>query len=89
MAELGIDITGDTSTTIQEIDMAEFDFVITICAEETCQCAVESSGNLHWCIDGPPSDNASLNPVEMRKRFGRIRDVIHARLASFQADHLK
>ncbi len=88
MAELGIDITRHASRSAEEIDMAEFDFVITLCAEETCRCARGKSNRVHWLIDGPAGDGPSQDPIEMRKRFGRIRDVIHARLAAFQADHL-
>lgn len=88
MAELGIDITGHTSKSVDGMNAADFDFVITLCAEEICPWLPGATQRLHWPIDDPASDDPSLTPEDMRRRFARARDIIHAKLAEFEADHL-
>lgn len=88
MAELGIDISGHTSKSVDTMNAADFDFVITLCAEEICPMLPGTAQRLHWPIDDPASDDPDLPPDEMRRRFARTRDIIHARLAEFEADHL-
>lgn len=88
MSELGIDITGHTSKSVDGMNAADFDFVITLCAEEICPWLPGTTKRLHWPIDDPASDNPSLTPEDMRKRFARTRDIIHAKLLEFEADHL-
>src|SRR3546814_9614205 len=36
MAEIGIDISGHRSKSVDDIDPAEVDLVVTLCAEEDC-----------------------------------------------------
>lgn len=88
MAELGIDITGHTSKSVDGMNAADFDFVITLCAEEICPWLLGATQRLHWPIDNPASDDPYLSPEDMRRRFARARDIIHAKLSEFEADHL-
>ncbi|MDP2267850.1 MAG: arsenate reductase ArsC, partial [Deltaproteobacteria bacterium] len=88
MAEIGIDITSHTSKSFNDLNAADFDFVITLCAEEICPWLPGKTQRLHWPIDDPASDDPALTPADMRKRFARARDIIHAKLAEFEADHL-
>jgi hypothetical protein len=40
---------------------------------------------LHWPIADPASEDLSLRPDDIRRRFGRARDEIKARMASLEA----
>jgi len=85
MAEAGIDITAHTSKSVDGMNAADFDYVITLCAEEVCPWLPGSTQRLHWPIDDPASDDPSLTPDVLRARFARARDIIRARLVEFDA----
>lgn len=87
MAELGIDITSHTSKSVDGMNAGDFDYVITLCAEEVCPWLPGTTQRLHWPIDDPASDDPTLTPDDMRKRFAKARDIIHAKLAEFEAEH--
>ena len=82
MAELGIDISGQHSKSVDDIDVREFDLVVTLCAEEVCPVLPGRVRRLHWPIPDPASKDASISPDAMRERFRTARDQIRARLAS-------
>jgi arsenate reductase len=86
MAERGIDITTHTSKSVDGMNAGDFDFVITLCAEEVCPWLPGTTKRLHWPIDDPASDDPALTPDDMRKRFAVARDLIDARLAAFEAE---
>ena len=88
MAELGIDITSHTSKSVDGMNAGDFDYVITLCAEEVCPWLPGTTQRLHWPIDDPASDDPTLTPDDMRMRFAKARDIIHAKLAEFEAEHL-
>lgn len=88
MAELGIDITSHTSKSVDGMNAGDFDYVITLCAEEVCPWLPGTTQRLHWPIDDPASDDPTPTPDDMRKRFAKARDIIHAKLAEFEAAHL-
>ena len=85
MREKGIDITGHASKSVQDFKAEDFDFVVTLCAEEVCPFLPGSVQRLHWGIDDPASDDPGISPEEMRARFSRARDLIEARLKIFMA----
>jgi arsenate reductase len=85
MQEKGVDITGHTSKSVDDFRAEDFDFVITLCAEEVCPFLPGSTHRLHWAIDDPAIDDPSVGPDEMRARFSRARDQIEARLKIFAA----
>lgn len=80
MAEIGIDISQQRSKSIEEVEPASFDRIITLCGEESCPVLPLAVEKLHWPIDDPASDDPSIGPEEMRRRFARARDEIKARL---------
>lgn len=88
MAEIGIDITGHTSKSVDGMNAGDFDYVITLCAEEVCPWLPGTTRRLHWPIDDPASDDPALTPDDMRKRFARARDIIDAKLSEFEAEYL-
>ena len=80
LAELGIDASTHSSKSVQGIDPATVDLVITLCAEEVCPLFLGKAERLHWPIPDPASDDPSLTPEQMRERFRAGRDEIRRRL---------
>ncbi len=81
MAELGIDISGHRSKSVEEIDPQAVDVVITLCAEEVCPVLPGRVRRLHWPIPDPACSDPALSAEEMRSRFRFARDEIRERLA--------
>lgn len=86
LAELGIDISGHRSKSVEEIAPASLDLVITLCAEEVCPVLPGRVRRLHWPIRDPASTDPSLTPEEMRRRFRAARDEIKARIQDSSRD---
>jgi arsenate reductase len=86
MREIGIDLGTHRSKSVDEIDPASVDLVITLCAEEVCPVWLGGARRLHWPIADPASDDPALGADEMRARFRRARDEIRRKLASFRGD---
>ena len=80
MAELGIDISGHRSKSVDEIDAAGLDLVVTLCAEEVCPVLPGKTRRLHWAIPDPASTDPALSPEDLRQRFRCARDQIHERM---------
>jgi arsenate reductase (thioredoxin) len=80
MAEVGIDILGHRSKSVDEIDVGTVDLVVTLCAEEVCPVLPGKVQRLHWPIPDPASKDVSIPPDEMRQRFRTARDQIGGRL---------
>lgn len=76
MAELGIDMAGHRSKSVDEIDVGGVDLVITLCAEEVCPVLPGRVQRLHWPIPDPASKDSSIPADEMRQRFRTARDQI-------------
>ncbi len=81
LAEVGIDAGAHASKSVETIDPASVDLVITLCAEEVCPLFLGKAERLHWPIPDPASDDPTLSPDQMRDRFRAGRDEIRRRLA--------
>ena len=81
MLEVDIDISGHRSKSVDDIDPTSLDVVITLCAEEVCPVLPGRVQRLHWPIPDPASDDPSLTPGDLLKRFRSARDEIKARIA--------
>lgn len=83
MAEVGIDISGQTSKSPDAFVAQEFDLVITVCsnAEKSCPRFANARRHEHWPFDDPAeatgTDEAKL------AAFRRVRDQIDARIRGF------
>jgi arsenate reductase len=86
LAELGIDASGHASKSVEAIDPATVDLVITLCAEEVCPLFLGKAERLHWPIPDPASDDPALTPEDLRARFRAGRDEIRRRLAALGAE---
>jgi arsenate reductase len=87
MSELGIDIRGHESTSVEDVDPDTVDTVITLCAEEVCPVFLGDAERLHWPFEDPDPKDDSVGDEEMLARFQEARDKIRARLVDF-ADEL-
>ncbi len=85
MREVGIDISGHRSKSVEEFSGQEFDYVITVCdnAKERCPVFPGKPQRVHWSFDDPAlvqGDEAAKLAV-----FRRVRDEIRHRLRLFTA----
>jgi arsenate reductase len=80
MAQIGIDISRHFSKSVAELDAADFDAVITLCADEVCPILPGHVKRLHWPIPDPASSDPSLSAEQMRERFRVAREQIRERL---------
>lgn len=76
MAELGVDLTVQHSKSVQTIDPASVDLVVTLCAEEVCPVFLGAVQRLHWPIPDPASSDPSLTREALLLRFRTARDTL-------------
>ncbi|MGS2744130.1 arsenate reductase/protein-tyrosine-phosphatase family protein [Halomonas sp. LS-001] len=81
MAEIGIDISQQQSKSVDAIDPAAIDMVVTLCAEEVCPLLPGKVKRLHWPISDPASGTSDQNREEYLAQFRIARDQIKARIA--------
>ncbi len=82
MREIGVDIAGHRSKSVDEFTQDEFDYVITVCdnANEHCPIFPGRAERLHWSFEDPATVTGDL---ETRlAMFRRIRDQIRSKLAT-------
>lgn len=82
MAERGIDISRAASKSVDTIDPAGVDLVITLCAEEVCPVWPGRIERLHW----PLPDPAGAPPASRAARFAETRDELDRRLRQLGRD---
>ena len=80
MAEIGIDISNQRSKSVDEIDTAGVDLVVTLCAEEVCPVLPGRVRRLHWPVPDPASADADLSAERKLSRFRAARDAIRERI---------
>src|SRR5579872_7397413 len=80
MREIGIDISGHRSKSVNEFAGRELDLVITVCdnAKESCPVFPGGTQRLHWPFEDPA---AVVGSTEQRlAAFRSIRDQVRARI---------
>ena len=87
MAEIGIDISAQTSKSIESIDPHSVDTVITLCAEEVCPVFLGNVRPLHWSIADPAAADPSPSDGARLPNFRVARDQIKGRLEVLAALH--
>ena len=83
MREVGIDLTKQHSKSVDGIDAASVDTVITLCAEEVCPVFLGKARRLHWPIADPASE-LPLPGEELLQRFRTARDELRQRLLDWR-----
>ena len=81
--ELGIDISGHDSKSVDTIDPASVDLVVTLCAEEVCPAFLGKARRLHWPLPDPAG--AAGSDAERLAGFRAVRDEIARRLDTLDA----
>jgi arsenate reductase len=76
MDEHGVDLSGHTSKTIDDLGERTFDMVVTVCdaAREACPYLPAETENLHRSFEDPSA--AEGTEEERRAVFRRIRDEL-------------
>jgi arsenate reductase len=81
LAEIGVDISGHHSKSVDDIDAGSVEVVVTLCAEEVCPVFLGNVERLHWPIDDPA---AVEGDEETRlEAFRAARDEIGQRVEAF------
>ena len=83
MHELGIDISSNTSKSLDQFRDQDFDLVVTVCdnAKESCPVFPGANETLHWPFDDPA--DATGTDDEKMVVFRRVRDEIKERIQAF------
>lgn len=79
MDEIGVDISGHTSKTLEDLGHEPFDVVITVCdhAHETCPVFPGRARLVHHAFDDPPKLAAqAIDKEEALSHYRRVRDEI-------------
>ena len=81
MAEAGVDISGQRSKRVDELQEAKFDYVVTVCghAHENCPVFPGKATIIHVGFDDPPRLAADAKTeAERLAPYRRVRDEIRA-----------
>jgi arsenate reductase len=80
MGEIGIDISGQESKTLERYLQEPFDYVITVCdeANEACPFFSGAQSRLHWAFEDP--SKAEGTEEERLEVFRSVRDRIRDRM---------
>ena len=88
LAEIGIDISRETSDHLDKYRDMQFDYVITLCdhANETCPVFFGGTQRLHMGFNDPPHSNEPTE--ENLRQFREVRDAIRSTMKNFFAEEL-
>ncbi|MBA4114857.1 MAG: arsenate reductase ArsC [Rubrobacter sp.] len=80
MAEVGVDISGQESKTLERYLGETFEYVITVCndANEACPVFPGARNRLHWSFEDP--SRATGTDEERLEVFRKVRDRIRSRI---------
>jgi len=75
MREIGIDISGHRSKSVEEFAGQQFDCVITVCdkARESCPMFPADTKRIHLSLDDPAAQGSEM---ERLAEFRRVRDQL-------------
>jgi len=90
MQEVGIDISNNTSDSVEKYLAEEWDYVITVCggAKETCPCFTGKVKNrIHMGFEDP--SDAVGSPEYIENEYRRIRDEIKNSFLIFYMEQIR
>ena len=81
MSELGVDISGQESKTLERYLGEPFDYVVTVCddANEACPVFPGAENRLHWSLQDP--SRAEGSEEQRLEVFRKVRDEIQTRIS--------
>ena len=83
MAEVGIDVGGNTSKVVDAFVEQPWEYVITVCdgANEACPVFPKKSSRLHWSFEDPAQATGSDD--QRLEVFRRVREQIRRRVTAW------
>ena len=86
MKQIGIDISGHRSKSVDEFAGQSFDYVVTVCdnARDNCPVFPAATERIHWSVEDPAAIEGS--EAERLSAFRRIRDQLNERVKAFLRD---
>jgi len=83
MEEIGIDVSGQRSKSVDEFAGQEFDYVITVCdiARQACPTFPGRGKRRHWSVEDPA--HAETRGVSPEEAFRDARDDLRRRIEAF------
>lgn len=84
MREIGVDISGHRSKSVDEFVGQDFDYIITVCdnAKETCPVFPGKAERIHQSFEDPPAPGVGSDE-ERLAIFRRVRDEIREWMKGF------
>ncbi len=88
MQEIGIDISGQRSKSVDEFTGQEFDYVITVCdnAAENCPVFPGKAERIHQSFEDPPAPGVGSDESRF-DIFRRVRDELRKWMSEFIREH--
>ena len=82
LKEIGTDISEQYAKSVDTIDPASVDIVVTLCAEEVCPMFLGNAHQLHWPLPDPavPAESAA----DQLDQFRTVRDAIEKYLLELE-----
>jgi len=77
--EIGIDLRGHSSKSVESIPPDGVEVVITLCAEEECPVFLGKARRIHWGLPDP--GGAGLSEEQKLQSFRDVRDELRRRLS--------
>jgi arsenate reductase len=86
MEEIGLDLEGHSSKTLERYLGERWDYVITVCdqAGERCPLFPGPARRIHWSFEDPSA--ATGSEADRLASFRRVRDAIRDRLRAWLAE---
>lgn len=86
MSEVGVDISGQTSKTLERYIKEPWDVIITVCdqANESCPLFPGGKRRLHWSFPDP--SKATGTEEEQLAAYRQVRDDLHERIKELIAN---
>jgi len=79
LEEIGLDIRGHRSKSVDTVPPGDVEAVITLCAEEVCPVFLGQARRVHWGLPDPAG--AGGDEEEQLQAFRNVRDELRRRLA--------
>lgn len=76
LKEIGIDISKQYSKSVDDIPVKDFDYIVTLCAEEVCPLYLGTGKKLHWGFPDP----APIGKPSSLDDFREVRDGIREKV---------
>jgi len=80
LAEIGLDISGQRSKSVDQIPPGDVDAVVTLCAEEVCPVWLGQALRVHWGLPDPAA--AAGTDEERLRAFRDVRDELRRRIGA-------